>query len=176
MEISLAAVGLGLQFLQLQAPEGSRERERPGSAASRRGEGLSRQASSAGTGSAGSSRQPSRQASVAELGAAQQGQPARLRQVRLGWCVFLLGRVRSKTEAKIILACGAGKGGLNEEGGGKEECTKRGAESLRWREGGAGGRCVLEGASASSRGPEGMGAGEVGPREMGGVEAGCESR
>ena len=34
----------------------------------------------------------------------------------------LLGRVRSKTEAKIILACGAGKGGLNGEGGGKEEC------------------------------------------------------
>ena len=33
---------------------------------------------------------------------------------------FLLGRVRSlrKTEAKIILACGAGKGGLNGEGGG----------------------------------------------------------
>ena len=52
--------------------------------------------------------------------------------------ILLLGRVRSKTEAKINLACGAGKGGLNGEGGAKEECRKRGAESLRWRKGGAG--------------------------------------
>ena len=39
-------------------------------------------------------------------------------------CDLLMGRVRGRAETKIILACGAGKGGRKGEGGGKEECRK----------------------------------------------------
>lgn len=80
LEISLSAVGMGLQFLQLHTPSGGSSgeggAERPGSRASRH----SRQASM-DSGSGGGSAQPSRQASVSDM-ALQAQQAQRPRQVR----------------------------------------------------------------------------------------------